>query len=74
MSKLRFSIDGMGCGACIRKVSNALGTMAGVKVEQVEIGSATVAYDPAATSADAIVRALRNAGYAAREEEEHDYR
>jgi copper chaperone len=74
MNKLTFSINGMGCGACVRKVSNALAAVPGVNVERVEIGSATVACDPSVTTAEAVVRALGDAGYSARKEAEHDER
>lgn len=53
-------IDGMHCGACVKRVRAAL-EKAGVMVEAVEIGKATVEGD-----AGVIVAALEQAGYPAR--------
>jgi copper chaperone len=58
-------IDGMHCGACMRRVSRALGSVPGVQVNEVRIGSArfTTLHDPA-TVAQAI-DAIRRSGYTA---------
>lgn len=64
MERLQLAIDGMSCGHCVTSVRRALGTVDGVEVENVEIGSARVAYDPARTRADAIAEAVRDEGYA----------
>ena len=61
--KDRLDIDGMGCEHCVTAVEEALDTVDGVTVEEVEIGSATVAYDPEAASHDDLVRAIEEAGY-----------
>ena len=61
--KDRLDIDGMGCEHCVTAVRDALDTVDGVTVEEVEIGSATVAYDPGAASHDDLVRAIEDAGY-----------
>lgn len=63
MSSLELQIEGMSCGHCIASVKNALEAVAGTTVERVEVGSASVAYDPATTSAEAIESAVRTAGY-----------
>jgi copper chaperone CopZ len=39
---LQFAIQGMHCGACVRRVTAALQGVNGVEVESVSIGSATV--------------------------------
>ena len=59
-------IDGMSCGACVREVRRALGQLAGVRVEHVEIGRATVAFDPALASRADIGDAVRGAGFVPR--------
>lgn len=61
-----FDIDGMGCKHCVTAVEDALEAVDGVAVESVEIGSATVAYDPGAASHDDLVDAIEEAGYSAR--------
>lgn len=65
MEQLRLAIDGMSCGHCVASVRRALGALDGIEVQDVTIGAARVAYDPARTRADAIVEAVRDEGYAA---------
>lgn len=66
MHTLKFAIEGMGCGACVRKVTDALKAVPGVHVESVEIGAATVALDPSQAGDAAVVEALAKSGYTAR--------
>jgi len=65
MSQATLKIDGMSCGHCVAAVKKALEAVEGVSVQNVAIGSATVSYDPAVTSADTIVAAVDDAGYSA---------
>jgi copper chaperone len=61
MSEIIVNIDGMHCGACVRRVSQALGRVPGAEVVEVRIGAARVkAHDPAQ-----VVSALAKAGYTA---------
>ncbi len=66
METLTMKILGMSCGHCIGAVTGALEELAGVDVESVTVGSATVAYDPTAVSPEQITRAVEEAGYEAR--------
>lgn len=63
MSNLNLEIEGMTCGHCVAAVKKALDAVAGATVENVKVGSASVAYDPTVTSVDAIKNAVRDAGY-----------
>lgn len=63
MQRISIPIAGMSCGGCVNNVRNALARIPGVQVEQVTVGSATVAYDPAATSPEALRAAIVRAGY-----------
>lgn len=63
MDRIKLKIDGMSCGHCVSAVDKALKAVDGVQVEQVAIGSATVSYDPASTSAAKITQAIENEGY-----------
>jgi copper chaperone CopZ len=63
---LNLAIEGMHCGACVRRVTNALQSVEGVKVNSVEVGSANVAFDAAETSAQDITAALDRNGFPAR--------
>lgn len=58
-----FQIEGMSCGHCVRAVQQALEETDSVTVKQVEIGTATVAYDPERMSHDRLVEAIEDAGY-----------
>jgi copper chaperone CopZ len=63
MQQLALEIGGMSCGHCVKAVNAALAAIDGVTVEQVAIGSATVAFDPARTSADRITQVVEDEGY-----------
>lgn len=60
---LRLSIDGMHCGACVRRVTEALQNIAGLQLNAVEVGSAQMTFDPAETSAENIVAAVNGIGF-----------
>lgn len=65
MSKQKeaLQIDGMSCQHCVSAVERALERVDGAEVESVEIGRATVVYDDAATSFDALRAAVEDEGY-----------
>ena len=63
MERITMKIDGMSCSHCVTAVHEALAELPGVNVEQVEIGSAAVAYDPARLDRGALADAVRDAGY-----------
>ena len=64
-SPLRLDIAGMSCGHCVVAVERALAALPGVRVQQVAVGAASVVLEPGAP-ADAVVAAVRDAGYEAR--------
>jgi copper chaperone len=66
MDRITMKIDGMSCGNCVSHVRKALEGLDGVQVEQVNIGSATVAYDPRVASEAAIARVIEDEGYPVR--------
>jgi copper chaperone CopZ len=65
MERLNLTIEGMSCEHCLRAVRGRLERTPGVAVEHVEIGSASVRYDPAKTSVDDIEEAIADEGYIA---------
>ena len=65
MERVTLAIEGMSCGHCVKAVTQALERVQGVEVQEVRIGSARVAYDPARTTPDAIIDAVNDEGYAA---------
>ncbi len=56
-------IEGMSCQHCVHAVTNALKKLPGIEVQSVEIGRATVAYDPAHVSRDQLKAAIEAEGY-----------
>lgn len=62
--ELTLTIDGMHCGACVRRVTQTLQRVAGTEVKEVRIGAARVKADSAAP----LVDALAKAGYTAHAE------
>ena len=40
MAEFKLQIDGMHCGACVRRVTQALASVEGVKVNEVSVGAA----------------------------------
>lgn len=64
MSEIVLNIDGMHCGACVRRVTQTLERVPGAEVVEVRIGAARVNADDAAPA----IAALAKAGYAARAE------
>lgn len=65
MEQLQLAISGMSCGHCVASVRQALGHLDGVEVQDVQVGSARMTYDPVRTRADAIADAVRDEGYEA---------
>ena len=65
---VKFAVDGMTCGGCVRSVSNAVTRVAGVTRVDVSLAtnSATVEFDAASASPKLIVEAIVGAGFEAR--------
>ena len=65
MEKLSLTIEGMTCEHCVRAVRGRLEHTAGVKVNDVQVGAATLEYDPSKTNVDDIEEAIADEGYTA---------
>jgi copper chaperone CopZ len=65
MQRIELAVQGMTCGHCVAAVRRALEEQDGVQVEEVAIGSARVAYDPARTSPERLAAVVDEEGYAA---------
>jgi copper chaperone len=63
MDRIKLAIDGMTCGHCVSAVDKALKKIDGVTVENVAVGSATLAFDPTAVSEARITEAVEDEGY-----------
>jgi len=66
MSEFSLRIDGMHCGSCIRRVSQALASTAGIAVKEVRLGAARVDSTVDPPPVDQSIAALAKAGYSAR--------
>jgi copper chaperone len=65
MEKIEFTIEGMTCEHCVRAVRGRLEGTAGVKVEEVRVGTAKIEYDPTKTNIDDLEEAIADEGYTA---------
>jgi copper chaperone len=63
MEQVTLKIEGMTCHHCVHAVSNRLAKMPGVKVDDVQIGSAKINRDPELASMAAIAEAIADEGY-----------
>jgi copper chaperone CopZ len=67
-TKIKLSIEGMHCEACVRRVTNALNGTEGVCVDSVEVGAADVTFDSATIAPEQIAAAVDHVGFNARVE------
>ena len=65
MNKIELEIEGMSCDHCVAAVTEALGELPGVTVDDVRVGEARLRYDPDQVSPEQIALAVEDAGYAA---------
>ena len=65
MEQLSLTIEGMMCDHCVRAVRGRLEKTPGVKLTDVQIGSARLEFDPGKTNVDAIEEAIADEGYTA---------
>ncbi|MHB8817411.1 MAG: heavy-metal-associated domain-containing protein, partial [Steroidobacteraceae bacterium] len=64
MKELTLRIENMHCGACVRRVSQALENVGGVKIDEVRIGGARVHLQDDLPDST-VVAAIARAGYPA---------
>jgi copper chaperone len=65
MTEFKLSIDGMHCGACVRRVNQALASIEGIVVNEVRIGEARFTSDLNPAPVDQAIAAVVKAGFAA---------
>jgi copper chaperone len=58
-------IDGMHCGACVRRVTRALQQVPGTEVGEVRVGAARVHASDDPTTKQSLVASLSQAGFSA---------
>jgi len=69
MVEITLHIDGMHCGSCIRRVTQAINNAGAFDVEEVRLGAARFKAEDDASSSQAAISALAKAGFAARVDE-----
>ncbi len=65
MSEFSLRIDGMHCGSCVRRVSQALSQTAGVTVKEVRVGAARLESHQQPMPVNEAIAALAKAGFTA---------
>jgi len=65
MAEFTLKIDGMHCGSCVRRVSQALTATPGVVVNEVSVGAARLTATEEPAPVESILAALAKAGYTA---------
>jgi copper chaperone CopZ len=65
MAEFTLRIDGMHCGGCVRRVSQALAATPGVEVKEVSVGAARFSSAAEPAPLELAIAAVAKAGYAA---------
>lgn len=69
MAEYTLHIEGMHCGACIRRVTQALASIEGTQVQEVSLGAARISSSKDPAPVDLSIASLAKAGYTARLEQ-----
>ena len=65
MAEFTLKIEGMHCGSCVRRVSQALAATPGVVVNEVSVGAARLSSTEEPAAVDLAIAAIAKAGYTA---------
>ncbi len=65
MAEFTLKIDGMHCGGCVRRVSQALAATPGVVVNEVSVGAARLSTGDESAAVELAIAAIAKAGYTA---------
>lgn len=68
MAEVTLQIDGMHCGSCVRRVSQALASAPGIEVKEVRVGAARFISSDEVAAVELAIAALARAGYKAHPE------
>jgi copper chaperone len=63
MKTQELKIEGMSCGHCVMSVKKELGKLAGVVVDEVQVGRAKIHYDESTVTEQVLAQAIDEAGY-----------
>jgi copper chaperone len=65
MAEFTLQIDGMHCGSCVRRVSQALASTEGITVNEVRVGAARFTSNTEPAPVDQAIEAVAKAGFKA---------
>jgi len=65
MAEYTLSIEGMHCGSCVRRVSQALASTEGIEVKEVRVGAARFSSTLEPAPVDLALAAIGKAGFTA---------
>jgi copper chaperone CopZ len=65
MAEFTLHIEGMHCGSCVKRVTQALATVEGVAVNEVRVGAARLTSSQNPAPVDLALAALAKAGFTA---------
>jgi copper chaperone CopZ len=65
MAEIMLHIDGMHCGACVRRVSQALAGVQGIEVNEVRVGAARFSSADEPAPVEAALAAIGKLGFSA---------
>jgi copper chaperone CopZ len=65
MAEFTLKIDGMHCGACVRRASQALAAVPGLAVGELRVGEAKLSSEQSPAPVELAIAALAKAGYTA---------
>ncbi|MGA3011217.1 MAG: heavy-metal-associated domain-containing protein [Terracidiphilus sp.] len=66
MPEFKLQIDGMHCGSCVGRATEALKSVEGVGIKEVRVGAARLTSSQEPVPVDLAIAALAKAGFAAR--------
>jgi len=65
LAEFTLKVDGMHCGSCVRRVSQALAATPGIVVKQVGLGAVRLTSDVEPPPLGLVIAAIAKAGYTA---------
>lgn len=63
MAEITVRIDGMHCGACVRRVGQSLAAVPGIEVNEVRVGAARVTTTSSSANTESVLEAISKAGF-----------
>jgi len=58
-----FIIEGMSCGHCVMAVRKELSRLDNIKIDDLQVGKATVEFDESKSDENRIIKAIEEAGF-----------